>query len=93
MRGRGVMGRREGGGMVIGRVGTLRPDLDGVRGKGSGPRVTPFHNKPVLVNAARGLSADSRLWRDPWVSLCRSTGPLSSKGSMLMATSQILKFW
>ena len=83
MRGRGVMGRRKGEGMVIGRVGTLRP---GLRGKGSGLRVTPFHNKPVLVNAARGLSADSRLWRDPWVSLCRSTGPLSSKGSMLMAT-------
>ena len=33
--GEGVMGTREGEGMVIGRVGTLHPGLDGVRGKGS----------------------------------------------------------
>ena len=40
---------------------------------------------PVLVRAARGWRAESRLWREPWVSLYRSTGPLSSKGSIHLA--------
>ena len=61
----GNEGVREGGGgsdgenrwrgKVNATVGGWRPGLN----------VTPFDNKPVLVNAARGLRADSRLCRDP----------------------------
>lgn len=40
---------------------------------------------PVFVRAARGWRAESRLWREPWVSLYRSTGPQSSKGSIHLA--------